>query len=44
MSNFAEQLKEYFNTATPEQLEQDYQELASYGENSPTIDEYLSSL
>lgn len=44
MDYYTRQLQHYFELTSPEQLEKDYQELASYGENSPTIDEYLQYL
>lgn len=44
MDYYTKQLQHYFDTAPKEQIEKDYQELASYGEDSPMIDKYLQCL
>lgn len=39
-----EQLKQYFKSATPEQLAADYELLKQYNNCGPTVEEYFKSL
>ena len=41
---FVEQLKQYFESATPEQLAADYELLKQYNNCGPTVEEYFKSL
>lgn len=44
MSKLLDQLKEYYEFATPEQLAADYKLLEQYNNCSPTVEEYFKSL
>lgn len=45
MSKLVEQLKEYFENTSKEQLEKEYEEIyKKYGHVGPTVDEYLESI
>lgn len=45
MGKLVEQLKEYFENTSKEQLEKEYEEIyKKYGHVGPTVDEYLESI
>jgi len=45
MSKLVEQLKEYFENTSKEQLEKEYEEIyKKYRHVGPTVDEYLESI
>ncbi len=44
MSSYIQQLEEYFNKATLEQQDKDYQELQKFNKNGITADDYIRDL
>ena len=44
MSSYIQQLEEYFNKATLEQQDKDYQELQKFNKNGITVDDYIRDL
>lgn len=44
MSSIVEQLRKYFEEATQEELDKEWEELKHWNEIGPTVDEYLESL
>ena len=44
MDSILEQLKNYFNNASPEQLKKDWDELNEWNKVGPTVDEYLEDV
>ena len=44
MSKIVEQLRKYFEEATQEELDKEWEELKHWNEIGPTVDEYLENL
>ena len=44
MINLSEQLKDYFDNTSQEQLDKDWEKLKYWNELGPEIDEYLKSV
>lgn len=44
MSSYIQQLEEYFNKATLEQQDKDYQELQKFNKNGITVDDFIRDL
>ena len=44
MDSILEQLKNYFENASPEQLKKDWDELSEWNKVGPTVDEYLEDV
>lgn len=44
MNSILEQLKNYFENASPEQLKKDWDELSEWNKVGPTVDEYLEDV
>lgn len=44
MSSYFSTLEEYFNKATLEQQDKDYQELQKFNKNGITVDDYIRDL
>lgn len=44
MSSLLEQIQDYFKNTSKEQIEKDWEEIKSWNNIGPTVDEYLESV